>query len=173
MKNTLVWPLFVGLVLGVALGFILSTQFSGSGAPKGTALLREFSFAAVAAKAGYTNWHVLEDRTYEPFPSLARSKRVARRIIAQAVMSDAELGRFTTQFQEAAKAALSAFNAVNKAHFDLVRDATKMINGSPVHSRLDLPRRYYAVGNIHGVADIGYVEEAGNVTVIVSLIEGP
>jgi hypothetical protein len=47
-----------------------------------------------------------------------------------------------------------------------------MVDSSPVQFRVDMPRRYYSLGDVHGVADIWYVAEAGHVTVIVSLIEG-
>ncbi len=172
MKRNWIWPLLIGLALGVTLGVVLGERSSRSAVPEGSPLLREFSFAALTAKAGHTNWQVLEDRTYKPFPALSRSKRIARRVIARADMSDVELDRFTTQFQQAATATLDACGALNKAQFDLVQDATRVVDGSPIRSRLDLPRRYYAIGDIHGVADLGYIAESGRVTVIVSLIEG-
>ena len=173
MKRYWVWPLLLGLVLGLAAGSFVSTRCSGPGVPKGTALLRGFSLATVAAGTGQTNWQVIEDRTYETFPALARSKRIARRIVARAEMSDQELSLFATQFQQAVSQALVGYGALNAAQFDVVQDATRVVNGSPVRSRLDVPRRYYVLGDVHGVADIWYVAEGGRVTVIVSLIEGP
>jgi hypothetical protein len=172
MKRNWFWFLLFGLVLGFALGVASSARFSRPAVPKGTALLRDFSLAAVAAKAGQTNWQVIEDRIYEPFPALARSKRIARRIIARANVADGAFDLFTTQFQQAASAALVAHGALNEAQFDQVQDSTRVVDGSPIRSRLDLPRRYYGIGDIHGVADIWYVAESGRVTVIVSLIEG-
>ncbi len=103
---------------------------------------------------------------------MADFKRIARRIVARAEMSEADLGRFTTQFQQAVTEALEAHSVRNTGQFDLVRDSTRVIDGTPIHSRIDWPRRYYALGDIHGVADIGYVAESGQVTVFVSLIEG-
>ena len=173
MKLTSIWLLLLGLLLGGILGFFISGRYSRLGAPKGTALLRGFSLAAVAAKAGQTNWQVIEDRIHESFPSLARSQRIARRIVARADMPDSELSQFSTQFQQAASAALVAYGALNTGQFDLVQGSTRITNGSPAWFRLELPRRYHSLGDIHGVADIGYVVEAGHVTVIVSLIEGP
>jgi len=173
MKRNWIWSLLLGLLLGVALGVVFSAWVKRPGIPTSSPLFREFSFTAIAASVGHTNWQVLEDRTYEPFPALAHSRRIARRIVAHAELSEAELGRFTAQFQPAVTAALGNYGAVNKAQFDLVQDSTRVIEGSPVHSRVDLPRRYYAIGDIHGVADIWYIAEAGRVTVIVSLSEGP
>jgi hypothetical protein len=158
---------------GVALSFIFSAWVKRPDIATSSALLREFPFTAIAARAGQTNWHILEGRTYEPFPALARSRRIARRMVARTELSEAELERFTTQFQQAATAALGNCGAVIKAQFDMVQDLTRVIERSPMHSRVDLTRRYYAIGGIHGVADIWYVAEGGSVTVIVSLIEGP
>ena len=173
MKRTPIWLFILGLLLGGALGFSVSVRFSRQGAPKGTTLLRGFSLAGISATTGQTNWQVVEDRIYEPFPARARSQRIARRIVARGDVSESELSRFSTQFQQAASAALVAYGAVNTGQFDLVQGATRPVDGSPVSFRLDMPRRYYSLGEIHGVADIGYVAEAGHVTVIVSLIEGP
>jgi hypothetical protein len=172
MKYNRFWSSLVGLVIGVAVGFALSARFDRPALPKSSALLREFSFVAVAAQLGQANWQVLEDRTYEPFPAQARSQRIARRIVARADLADAELEKFTTQFQDTATKAMETYGAVNKAQFDMAQGSARVINGSPVRSRMDLPRRYYAIGDIHGVADLWYIAESGRVTVIVSLIEG-
>lgn len=171
MKRNWIWSLLVGVFLGVALGVVF-TRSIRLPVPKGTALLREFSFAAIAAEAGVTNWQVIEDRTYERFPPLARSPCIARRIVARAEVSDAELDRFITQFQQSATAALNAKSARNTGQFDLVQDSTRVIDGKPIRHRLDFPRRYYSIGDVHGVADIWYVSESSRLTVIVSLIEG-
>src|SRR5262245_57219206 len=173
MKRHWLWSLPIGLVVGVVIGFVLGAQSSQWAVPKGTALLRGFSLTAVAAKAGQTNWQIFEDRIYEPFPTQGRSKRIARRIVARAnIASYTESGDFAAQFQEAASAALDAFGARNTGQFDLVYDSARTLEGL-ARSRFDLPRRYYAIGDTHGVADIGYLMEGGRVTVIVSLIEGP
>ena len=173
MKRNWIWLRLLGLLFVFAIGFVVSAWVARPGAPKASALLREFSFTALVASVGHTNWQVLEDKTYEPFPALARSPRIARRIVAHTEFSEAELERFIAQFQQAATTAVGHYGAVNKAQFDLVHDSTRVIGRSPVRSRFDLPRRYYAIGDIHGVADIGYVAEAGRVTVMVSLMEGP
>lgn len=173
MKFHWIWPLVLGLILGAGLGFALSLRPSRAEMPKGSTLLHEFSFATIAAKLGTTNWHVVEDKIYEPFPTLARAKRIARRIVARTEMSDGQLGLFATQFQQAVSAALVRYEALNAAQFDLIEDATRAIEGVPIRSRIDLPRRYYAIGDTHGVADVWYVAESGRVTLIASFIEGP
>jgi hypothetical protein len=173
MKPNWIWWLLFGFVLGVASGFFFSARLNRAAMPKGTSLLREFSLITVLAKAGQTNWQIIEDRTYEPFPALARSKRIARRIVARAELSDAELDWFTTGFQQAASEALVSYNARNTAQFDLVQGSERVVEGSPIRSRVDLPRRYYAIGDIHGVADIWYIAESGRVTLMASFIEGP
>lgn len=172
MKSQWIWPLLLGLAFGLTLGVVFSDRLQRPPASKGTELLREFSLTAITAEMGPTNWQVIEDRIYQPFPALARSPRVARRMVARAELSDAELARFATQFQQAANAALNGQGARNTAQFDLTQDSTIVIDGKAIRHRLDLPRRYYAIGDIHGVADIWYVAEGGRVTVIVSLIEG-
>lgn len=161
----------LGLLLGGISGFLLA--WSKPTAPaKSTAFLREFSFRELAAQAGQTNWTVREDRLYEPFPSMARSQRVGRRVIAQAEISKEDFGGFTTKFDNAVRALLGEYGAMAKGHFDTLYDVTRRIDDKTVRSRIDLPRRYYAIGDVHGVADFGYVAEDGRVTVIISLMEG-
>ena len=173
MKRNSIWLLLVGLALGGILGFFISDRVNALGAPKGSALLRGFSLAAIATPTGQTQWQVLEDRIYEPFPALARAQRIARRIVARADMPDSELSQFATQFQQGVSAALVAAGARNTGQFDLVKGSSQVVDGAPVAFRLDLPRRFYALGDVHGVADIWYVVEGRHVTVMVSLVEGP
>ena len=172
MKRKWIGPLIIGLVLGISLGVVFSPWVNRPRMPEGSAFFREFSFTEFAAGIEQTNWQVLEDRIYESFPSLARSQRIARRIVAHADLSESELGRFTSQFQQAAAASLSKHGAIIKGQFDLESYTTQIGDASASHSLIDLPRRYYAIGEIHGVADIWYVAESGRVTVMVSLIEG-
>lgn len=172
MKRNSIGLLLVLLLLGAAIGFAVSSQINRLRAHKTSALLREFSFPTAAADVTNAKWQVLEDRTYEQFPALAKFPRTARRVVAYAELSKEELEKFTAQFEQAATAALEKHGAVTKAQFDLTKDSTQIVNGAPAHTRIELPRRYYAIGDIQGVADIGYVEESGRVTVIVSLIEG-
>ena len=67
---------------------------------------------------------------------------------------------------------MESYGAVNKAQFDLAEASTRVIGGFPVRSRFDLPRRYYAIGAIHGVADLWSSQSPVALSVIVSLIEG-
>ena len=173
MKYNWIWCLLIGLLLGTGLGTLLQARFNRASPPKGTALFRDFSVPAIAAKVGQTNWQVIEDRIYEPFPTFARAKRIARRIVLRTDMREGELSAFATQFQQTTSKYLTSYGARNVAQFDVVQDSTKPIDGVPVRSRLDLPRRYYTIGDVHGVADVWYVAESGHVTVIASLIEGP
>ena len=173
MKRNSILLFLLGLVVGGTLCSFIAVRLSQPGAPKGSALLRGFSLAEIAAPAGQTNWQILEDRTYQPFPGLAHSQRIARRIVARAEMPDSKLSHFATQFQQAVSAALVAAGARNTGQFDLVQASSQVVDGAPVQFRLDLPRRFYSLGDVHGVADVWYVVEGGHVTVIVSLVEGP
>ncbi|MHC1765199.1 MAG: hypothetical protein AB9869_13010 [Verrucomicrobiia bacterium] len=172
MKRNWVWTLLASLVLCVGVASSLWALSGCTRPPQGTAFLRGFSLTEVASKAGESEWHILEDRVYEPFPAMARSKRIARRVVAQSRLPNAELGRFVSEFQKAASATLDAHGARPTGKFELTEDTTTVIDSLPVRSRLDLPRRYYAIGDVHGVADIWCLAESDRVTVIVSLIEG-
>lgn len=163
----------LGLLIGVVVALVLFEWLERSVQPKGTALLRGFSFADVATNAGGTDWEVLEDKVYEPFPSLGRATRIARRMVAHATLPGEEQEKFAKRFRLAVSEALASHDAVIKGQFDLNRSSAHVVNGSPVQSLVDLPRFYYAIGDIHGVADAWCIGEGGGLTVIVSLIEGP
>lgn len=172
MKRNWVWTLLVSLVLCVGVASSL-WGLSGCTRPQhGTTFLRGFSLTEVASKAGESEWHILEDRMYEPFPAMARSKRIARRLVAQSRLPNAELERFVSQFQKAASAVLDGHGARTTGKFELTDGTITVTNSLPARSLLDLPRRYYAIGDVHGVADIWCLGESDRVTVIVSLIEG-
>jgi hypothetical protein len=158
-------------LLGGAVGVAVSSHWYLSAESTGTEFLRGFSFPAVAAKAGDAEWAIIEDRFYEPFPALGRSKGIARRIVARAIMPDADQQEFVAQFQLAAATALTSYGAIIKGQFDASQSSAHAGNGSPGRSLLDLPRRYYAIGDIHGVADVWCIAESGHVTVIISLME--
>ena len=173
MKTNWIWSLLVGLTLGLTVGVVVSPWIVRQPAAKGSKLLREFSLTSMLAEAGSTNWQVMEDRTYEPFPALARYRGIARRIVARAELTDAEWAQFTMKIQAAVSAALEAQGARTTGQFELRHSSIQVTDGKPIRYDVDLPRRVYAIGDdVHGVADIGYVAESGRVTVIVSLIEG-
>ncbi len=173
MKRLWIWSLLAGLFVGVALGVVLSAGVHQAPKPTGSALLRDFSLSAIGAKSGCTNWNIMEDRVYEQFPALARSKRIARRIVARAEMSENQLGSFITLFQNAIWRTFDAKAAINQGFFDLTQDGTKVVEGVNVRSRIHLPRWFYRIGDTYGVADVWYVAESGLVTLMISFIEGP
>jgi hypothetical protein len=172
MIRNCIWPALLGLVIGLATGFILSGQSGHLAAPQGTAALRSFSFTDVAAKAGQADFQIIEDKVYEGFPPLSRSKRIARRIIAQTTLSDTQQSDFVSRFQQTAEKALTSHGAVIKGQFDANRSSAQELGGSNILRQLELPRRYYAIGDVHGVADLWCIAESGKVTIVISLIEG-
>ncbi len=90
MKSNWTWPVLLGVLVGVAVGVPLGTWFFRTPPLKSTAFFREFSFSAVASQAGQTNWTMITDKVYDPFPPFGRPKRVARLIVAHdTTMSDA------------------------------------------------------------------------------------
>jgi hypothetical protein len=77
MQRGFIWACVIGLVLGAAAATAFWSRISPrASVPKGSAVLREFSLGQLGVKSGETNWQVLEDRIYEPFPPLAASKRL-------------------------------------------------------------------------------------------------
>jgi hypothetical protein len=173
MKYIWVGSAVVGIAAGVALGFAISARLHHLPQPTGSALLREFSLPAISAKTTCTNWHILEDRIYEQFPPLARSRRIARRIVARTEMPVNDVDGFSTSLQQAIRRIFDAQGAMNKGFYDLTQSGSKYVEGVHLHSRVHLPRWFYAIGETHGVADFWYVAESGRVTLMVSFIEGP
>ena len=173
MTRNCIRPTLLGLVVGLAGGFAFWGHFRSTAEPKGTTALREFSFTDVAAKAGQADWQIIEDKVYDAFPPLSRFKRIARRIVAQATISDTAQAGFVAQFQQATVTALTLHGAIIKGQFDASRSSAQVLGGSNMLTQLELPRRYYTIGDVHGVADVWCIAESGRVTVIVSLIEGP
>jgi len=47
------------------------------------------------------------------------------------------------------------------------------VTDGEVRALIDLPRRYYAIGDVNGVADFGCLAHQGMVAIIISIIEGP
>jgi hypothetical protein len=160
-------PIIVAGLVGILVGrFWVTSRHS-----TGSALLRGFSFQAVVAKAEPIEWHVLEDRVYEPFPPLARPARTARRIVAQATIPGDQVDGFTRRFQDATAAALTALGGTIKGEVDLGQSRGQFLDGASVDSRIDLPRRYYAVGGQQGVADVWLITRGVDVTIVVAFME--
>ena len=171
MKTAWTLPLILGLIVGTPIGFGLSgtplTEIEGS------PFLREFALADLTAKASPgVEWEILTDTAHDRFPALARSHRVARRIVATATVPGADQARIAQQVQKAAEAALASHGAVVKGVFDTSSGSTTLVEGKPLRSHVEMPRWFYAIGDIHGVADVGCVAVSGRVTLLVSLIEG-
>jgi hypothetical protein len=137
----------------------------------GSEFLRNLRFADLAAKAGEATWEILEDKIYEKFPPLGRSPHVGRRIVAQVSSSSSERQHFVARFQGAVKDALRGHGAMVKGEISLHKSGTAIKEGVNGSSLLDLPRTYYSIEDIHGVADIWCIADSGGITVIVSLIE--
>jgi len=160
-------PIIIACLVGILVGrfWVTSHQSSGS------AVLRGFSFQAVVAKAEPTESHVLEDRVYQPFPPLARPARIARRIVAQATIPVDQVDAFTRRFQDATDAALAALGGTMKGEVDLSQSRGQFLDGASVDSRLDFPRRFYAIGGQHGVADIWLITRGTDVTIVITFTE--
>ena len=173
MIRNRIWPALLGLVVGLTGGFVIWGHFTDSAQSKGTAALREFSFPEVSARSGKADWQVIEDKIYDAFPPLSRSKRIARRIVAETTVSDTAQAGFIARFQQAAETSLTLHGAVIKGQFDASRSSAQVLRGNNILRQVELPRRYYAIGDVYGVADVWCVAESGRLTFIVSLIEGP
>ncbi len=173
MARNPIWLALLSLVLGLAGGFVIRGQLRDGNVSPGSAVLREFSFTDVSAKAGSVGWQVIEDKTYDPFLPLSRSKQIARRIVAQANVPDSEQAGLMNRLQQASEAALESRGAVIKGQSDANQSSSEMEGNDKTLRQLDLPRRYYAVNDVHGVADVWCIAESGKLTCIVSLIEVP
>ncbi len=173
MKRHWLLPLLLGLFFGAAAGYVLAGRLHSRGAAKGTAFLREFSFSAVSAKAGHADWKVLEDRIYDSSNSPAPGHGIARRIIARATMREAEQSESATHVEEAIAAWLTSNGGTVIGHFGIDEGTVHTENEAVIHSLIRAPRRFYVMSGIHGMLDLSYVGENGQVTVIISIIEDP
>jgi hypothetical protein len=159
-----VFAIAVGALMGILL-------YSANSPSTGSTVLHGFSFNAVIAKVGPVESHVLEDRIFLPFPPLGRPARISRRIVAQATIPDNQVDDFTRRFQDAAEAALVSLGGMMKGEVDFAQARGGFLDGESVESRIDLPRRYYAVGRRHGVADIWLIARGADVTIVVAFTE--
>ena len=172
MKHNWIWPLLIGVLVGVAIGFPFGTWFIRSAEMKGSPFFREFSFSAVAPKAGETNWKVITDKVHEPFPPFGRPQRISRLIVAHdTTMSDAEQDRAFAQLSKAVFERAAAYGAIIRGADG--RNYWSARAEPPARSQLNLQRKYYSIGEIQGVVDVWCLAESGGVTVIIQLIEGP
>jgi hypothetical protein len=158
---------FIGFTAGFAL-----RELNPVPEAKGTSVLWEFSFSDLVSKAGPADWKVIEDRIFDGFPPLSRSKRIARRIVAEAMMPSSAQAAFVKKVQEAAVASLAAHGAAIKGQVDSSSSSVDMHRGERIATQLELPRRYYTVGQVQGVADYWCIAGSGRVMIIVSIMEG-
>src|SRR5512140_199914 len=128
MKTRWIWFVAAGLVVGGAAGFATSARLHRLPQPVGSPLLHRLSLPEIGARAACTNWEVLEDRVYERFPALARSPRIARRVVARAEMSEDQLGRFVPLLQAEIRRMFDEHGAINEAFFDVTKDQTKLVD---------------------------------------------
>jgi hypothetical protein len=160
------------VLLGATLGYGLSLWALTPPPARGSAVLQNFSLEEVAEKAGHPAWDVIEDKVYSPSPPLGRPGRVARRVVAQATMSDEQAEELARQFGRATMEALARLGGQQTGEVSLNRSTSRPgAGGRPARSELHLPRYYYRVGGTHGVADAWLIAEGGEVTVIVCLTE--
>jgi hypothetical protein len=154
-------PLFAGLVLGLAAGYGLAVYASGESPAAGSPFLREFSFAEAARNAAAAEWEVVHDRTAPVL--LGRSRRIARRFVARATLSQRDVQPFAQRFDQSVEEALP-----HQSGEENLDRATVSADSSRL---LQLPRYHYRTDAGDGVVDAGIVAEGGEVTVIVSMIE--
>ncbi|MCP5043733.1 MAG: hypothetical protein GY944_22115 [bacterium] len=88
-------------------------------------------------------------------------------------MSSAEQAGFIEKFQAAAEALMRSYKAIKTGRSSAGKSSNTMIEGALIRSDVSMPRRFYPIGDIHGVADICCDGEAGKITVVISVIEGP
>jgi hypothetical protein len=166
-------PTLGGLIVGLMAGMALGTFIAKAGKPDGSAFLRNVRFDDLTAKAGHPNWEIVEDKTYDRLPPLSRRPRISRRIVAQTSLAASGQSRLIELLQQGMSEALATHGAVIRGEVSLSRSQSEIIEGRQVLTHLEMPRLYYAIGDIHGVADVWFLADSGRVTAIVSLIEGP
>lgn len=173
MKQKTVWLLlFIGF-MGIAIGFFAGRGFTVNQKVVPSDVLGELSFSKIISKVHSSEWEIIEDRVYDTLPPLSRSPRIARRIVAQSPLPDAEQTEFTSRFQAAAEEWITSCGATIKGQEDAQRTSVEATTDGTVRTLFDLPRRYYAVGDVHGVADFGCIARKDSAIVIISIIEGP
>jgi hypothetical protein len=172
MKQNLVLPLLLAVLVGAIVGFLFRGQLEIRPKSPGTAILHDLSFSEFITDVASLEWHVLEDRVYDTFPPLSRNPRIARRIIAQSTLPSSEQSSFAERFQAAAEEWITSHGATLKGAQNAERISADVVADGQLITLVDLPRRFYAVDNVHGVADFGCIADSGRVTIIISIIEG-
>jgi len=160
-----------GFIIAGVIGVLAGRYWATLQPAIGSAILHGFSIQLVVEKVAPTEWQILEDRIYQPFPPLGRPSRISRRIVAQATIAENRVDDFTRRFQDAAEAALVSLGGSMKGVVDLSQARGGFLDGGGIESRIDLPRRYYAVGRQHGVADIWLIARGTDATIVVTFTE--
>jgi hypothetical protein len=172
MQRSSVAAFVAGAVLGGAAGLGLSLWALTTGSTGGSGFLHDFSFQEAAPQAGHSDWELVEDKTYSPFPPLGKPAGVARRIVAQASMAGEKVEPFARQFDGAMAKALARSGAQQTGEVRCDRSRTRPVEGGgPARSVLQLPRYYYRIGPLHGVVDPWLIAQGGEVTLIVCIAE--
>lgn len=171
MKRYLPVLILLAVTIGATVGYFLRGQMASGQKSLGTAILRELSFDEFIASFHSSEWELVEDRVYDTFPPLSRNPAIARRIVAQSTLPITEQDSFARNFQTTADKWLTSHGAVIKGQDNASRNSTKAGADGQVNTLVDLPRRFYSVDNIHGVADFGCIVDSGRVTVIISISE--
>ena len=167
-----VWPLLLTGVIGFVIGLLIGGRMAVSQKIVPSPVLKDFTFANFIADVSSSEWTVVEDKAYDTLPPLSLSPRIARRIVAQTSLENSDQNEFATRFQRAAEEWITSCGAMIKGQQDAQRVVAKAVTDGEVRALIDLPRRYYAVGNVNGVADFGCVAHSGSVTIIISIVEG-
>jgi hypothetical protein len=172
--NRLAWMSAGGaLLLGAGVRFLAGRSGGSATPPPASVFLREFALPSITGTNGATmEWETVDDRVDEALPAFSRHPRVMRRLIARARMTPEQVNAFSTVFPAAVSDGLRRAGAVEKYHADITRGGSRWENDRMVESRVHIPRRAYAIGDVNGVVDSGFVAEDGRVTVIFAVEEG-
>ena len=159
------------------LGVSLDSWFVGN-SPSGikslpVRCLKDLSFPRFMGQVDASEWRVSVDRIADTFPPLSRSPRIARRIVAHTTHLKSDQNEFATRFQRSAEDWIASHGATITGQHNAAYSSAVAMSASQLVTLVDLPRRYYAIENTHGVADFWCVSDSVRVTVIISIIEGP
>ncbi len=167
MRRPWLWAFLLGVTLGAGGGVGLSWWALSTPPARGSALLNNFSFQELTQQAGHPAWEVVEDKTYSPLPPLGRPKRIQRRIVAHATLSDEQLAAFVGNLDGAIESVLQQFAAHQTGEHQRFLGQVD----SSGRSELQLPRYYYVIGQTQGVLDPWLIAHHGRAIVIVCITE--
>lgn len=172
MKKVSIWIVLIGFALGIGIGYFLHDRSPRRASGGGSEILSGLSYSEFIARTGSFDWTVIKDEIDERFPPLSRNPRVARWIVAETSIEASEQSAFVSSFQSAAEDWIHSRGGMIKGHSSVNRAMTETGENGAEHRQVSLPRRYYAIDDVHGVADFWCLADSGRVTVMISLIEG-